>query len=252
VKAGAGAGSRGASATAAAGPAARLAAVDWAAVGADLDAHGCARLPALLDPDECASLAALWEDTARFRKQVVMERLRFGAGEYRYFAAPLPPAVAALRETTWAPLAAIANRWQAALGERARFPPGHGSFLRRCRRAGQVKPTPLLLSYGPGGYNRLHQDLYGAVAFPLQVTFMLSRPGSDFTGGENLFVEQRPREQSIGTAVALAQGEGVVFATSVRPVRGARGWRRATLRHGVSRIVSGHRMTLGLIFHDAR
>jgi hypothetical protein len=230
----------------------RLAALDWAAVGADLDAHGCARLPVILSPEECAALAALWDDARLFRKQVVMERLRFGAGEYRYFAAPLPPAVETLREAAWAPLAAIANRWQAALGKRARYPAGLAAFLRRCRRAGQVKPTPLLLRYGPGGYNRLHQDLYGAVAFPLQLTFMLSRPGTDFTGGENLFVEQRPREQSIGTAVALAQGEGVVFATSVRPIRGARGWRRATLRHGVSRIVSGRRLTLGVIFHDAR
>jgi hypothetical protein len=237
---------------AAAGAAWRLAAIDWAAVGADLDAHGCARLPALLDPEECAALAALWDDATLFRKQVVMERLRFGAGEYRYLAAPLPPAVAALREAAWTPLAAIANRWQAALGTRARYPASLAAFLRRCRRAGQARPTPLLLRYGPGGYNRMHQDLYGAVAFPLQATFMLSRPGADFTGGENLFVEQRPREQSIGTAMTLAQGEGVVFATSVRPVRGARGWRRATLRHGVSRIVSGRRLTLGVIFHDAR
>jgi hypothetical protein len=230
----------------------RIAAVDWTAVGADLGAHGCARLPAVLDPEECAGLAALWDDAALFRKHVVMERLRFGAGEYRYFAAPLPSVVAALREAVYPPLAAIANRWQAALGARARYPADLAAFLRRCRRAGQVRPTPLLLRYGPGGYNRLHQDLYGAIAFPLQATFMLSRPGSDFAGGENLFVEQRPREQSIGTAVALAQGEGVVFATSVRPVRGARGWRRATLRHGVSRIVTGRRVTLGVIFHDAR
>jgi hypothetical protein len=230
----------------------RLAGVDWAAVGADLDAFGCARVPSILDLEECAALAALWEDAALFRKQVVMERLRFGAGEYRYFGAPLPPAVAALREAAYTPLAILANRWQKALGASARYPSQLAPFLRRCRRAGQVKPTPLLLRYGPGGYNRMHQDLYGEVAFPLQMTLLLSRPGTDFTGGENLFVEQRPREQSIGTVVALAQGEAVVFATSVLPIRGARGWRRATLRHGVSRIVSGRRLTLGVIFHDAR
>ena len=230
----------------------RLAAVDWVAAGADLDAHGCARLPVILDAADCAAAAKLWDEAALFRKQVVMERLRFGAGEYRYFAAPLPPAVQALREAAYPPLAAIANRWQAALRSRTRFPATLAEFLRRCHRAGQVKPTPLMLRYGAGGYNRMHQDLYGAIAFPLQMTLMLSRPGADGEGGENLFVEQRPREQSIGTAMALRQGEAVVFATSVRPVRGARGWRRAILRHGVSRVVSGHRMTLGIIFHDAR
>jgi len=230
----------------------RLAAVDWESVGAELDAHGSARLPSILDGEECAALAALWEDAELFRKQVVMERLRFGAGEYRYFAAPLPPAVATLRESAYPPLAAVANRWQEALGTTMRYPSGLASFLRVCRRRGQRKPTPLMLRYAAGGYNRMHQDLYGEVAFPLQMTFLLSRPGTEFTGGENLFVEQRPREQSIGTAVALAQGEAVVFATSVRPIRGARGWRRATLRHGVSRIVSGRRLTLGVIFHDAR
>ena len=230
----------------------RLAAVDWTAIGADLDAHGCARLPVILDASECAAMASLWDDAAHFRKQVVMERLRFGAGEYRYFAAPLTPAVQALREGAYPPLAAIANRWQAALRSKTRYPAMLEEFLRRCHRAAQVKPTPLLLRYGPGGFNRMHQDLYGDIAFPLQMTVMLSRAGSGFEGGENLFVEQRPREQSIGTAMALRQGEAVAFATSIRPVRGARGWRRATLRHGVSRIVSGHRMTLGIIFHDAR
>jgi len=233
------------------GPARRLAAVDWAAVGANLDTHGCARLPVLLDPAECAAVAALWDDASLFRKQVTMERLRFGAGEYRYFGAPLPAAVQALREAAYPPLADVANRWQKALGCRARYPESLPAFLRLCHRRGQVKPTPLLLRYGAGGYNRMHQDLYGEVAFPLQMTFLLSRPGIDFAGGENLFLEQRPREQSIGTALALAQGEAVVFATSVRPIRGARGWRRATLRHGVSRIASGLRLTLGVIFHDA-
>jgi uncharacterized protein len=237
--------------TGGAGPALRLAAIDWGAIGSDLDAHGCARLPVILDPVECAAVVALWDDAALFRKQVNMERLRFGAGEYRYFAAPLPPVIQALREAAYPPLAAVANRWRKTLGETTRYPASLEPFLRLCHRRGQVKPTPLLLRYDAGGYNRMHQDLYGQVAFPLQMTFLLSRPGADFTGGENLFVEQRPREQSIGTAVALSQGEAVVFATSVRPIRGARGWRRATLRHGVSRIVSGTRLTLGLIFHDA-
>jgi hypothetical protein len=230
----------------------RLAALDWAAIAEALDAHGCARLPAVLDATECADTAALWNDAALFRKQVVMERLRFGAGEYRYFAAPLPPSVQAMREAAYPPLAAIANRWQAALRSKTRYPATLDAFLRRCHGKGQTKPTPLLLRYGPGGYNRMHQDLYGDIAFPLQMTVMLSQPGTDFEGGENLFVEQRPREQSIGTAIALRHGEAVVFATSARPIRGARGWRRPVLRHGVSRIASGHRMTLGIIFHDAR
>jgi hypothetical protein len=229
-----------------------LAAVDWSAVGRALDDLGVARLPVVLDPKECDEAVALYEDPARFRKKVTMERLRFGAGEYQYFASPLPPLVERLRETAYGPLAAIANDWQKRLGRPARFPPALDGFLRRCHRAGQTKPTPLLLRYEAGGYNRLHQDLYGALAFPLQMTFLLSRPGDDFEGGEMLFVENRPREQSIGTTVVLRQGEGVVFAVGDRPIRGGRGWRRATLRHGVSRITSGRRSTLGIIFHDAR
>jgi len=227
-------------------------ALDWATVGRDLDELGVARLPFVLSESECDEAIALYEDPARFRKRVVMERLRFGAGEYQYFADPLPPLVARLRETAYEPLAAIANDWQKRLGRKERFPPTLAAFLRRCHRAGQNKPTPLLLRYEAGGYNRLHQDLYGALAFPLQLTFLLSRPGDDFEGGEMLFLENRPREQSIGTAVALRRGEGVVFAVGDRPIRGARGWRRATLRHGVSRITSGRRHTLGVIFHDAR
>jgi len=229
-----------------------LDAIDWQEVGRQLDDLGVARLPAVLDGRESDETAALYEDGSRFRKRVVMERLRFGAGEYQYFAAPLPPLVERLRETAYVPLARIANDWQKRLGRPARFPPSLAAFLRRCHRAGQRKPTPLLLRYEAGGYNRLHQDLYGALAFPLQMTFLLSRPGEDFDGGEMLFLEQRPREQSIGTAVALNRGDGVVFAVSDRPIRGARGWRRATLRHGVSRITSGRRATLGIIFHDAR
>jgi hypothetical protein len=227
-------------------------ALDWTAVGRDLDDLGVARLPCVLSEAECDEAVALYEDAARFRKRVVMERLRFGAGEYQYFADPLPPLVARLREAAYGPLAAIANDWQKRLGRKARFPTTLAAFLRRCHRAGQKKPTPLLLRYEAGGYNRLHQDLYGALAFPLQMTFLLSGPGEDFEGGEMLFLENRPREQSIGTAVALRRGEGVVFAVGDRPIRGARGWRRAVLRHGVSRITSGRRHALGVIFHDAR
>ncbi len=231
---------------------ARLGAIDWPTIRRDLDDLGVARLPGVLSETECAEAVALYEDEARFRKRVVMERLRFGAGEYQYFADPLPPLVARLRETAYGPLASIANDWQKRLGRATRFPPTLAAFLRRCHRAGQKKPTPLLLRYEAGGYNRLHQDLYGALAFPLQLTFLLSRPGVDFEGGEMIFLEQRPREQSIGTAVSLRQGDGVVFAVGDRPIRGARGWRRATLRHGVSRITTGRRFTLGVIFHDAR
>jgi len=231
---------------------ARLGAIDWATIRRDLDDLGVARLHGVLSEAECTEAVALYEDGARFRKRVVMERLRFGVGEYQYFADPLPPLVARLRETAYGPLAAIANDWQKRLVRTTRFPPTLAAFLRRCHRAGQKKPTPLLLRYEAGGYNRLHQDLYGALAFPLQLTFLLSRPGADFEGGEMLFLEQRPREQSIGTAVSLRQGDGVVFAVGDRPIRGARGWRRATLRHGVSRITTGRRFTLGVIFHDAR
>jgi len=229
-----------------------LGTIDWPAVGRGLDDLGVARLPVVLSEPECDEAIALYEDTARFRKRVVMERLRFGAGEYQYFADPLPPLVARLREGAYEPLARLANNWQKRLGRPARFPATLAAFLRRCHRAGQTKPTPLLLRYEAGGYNRLHQDLYGALAFPLQMTFLLSRPGVDFEGGEMLFLEQRPREQSIGTTVSLRRGEGVIFAVGDRPIRGARGWRRATLRHGVSRITSGRRYTLGIIFHDAR
>jgi hypothetical protein len=230
----------------------RLDTIDWIGVARDLDDLGVARLPVVLSAEECAAAAALYDDAARFRKRVVMERLRFGAGEYQYFSAPLPPLVARLRAETYGPLAAIANDWQRRLRRPARFPSTLESFLRRCHRAGQKKPTPLLLRYEAGGYNRLHQDLYGALAFPVQMTFLLSQPGADFAGGEMLFLEQRPREQSIGTSVSLRRGEGVIFAVGDRPIRGTRGWRRATLRHGVSRITSGRRFTLGIIFHDAR
>lgn len=229
-----------------------LAAIDWSAAQRAVDEIGCARLPRVLSPAECAEIAALYDDAARFRKRIEMDRHRFGSGEYKYFSAPLPPLVQALRHEVYPPLAAIANLWQERLGRRARFPRTLKALQRLCRRAGQTKPTPLLLSYEAGGYNRLHQDLYGEIAFPLQMTLVLSRPGAEFEGGEMLFVENRPREQSIGTVITLGQGEAVVFAVRERPVRGARGWRRAELRHGVSRITSGRRLTLGVIFHDAR
>src|SRR5262245_13333791 len=243
----------------------RLSAVDWEEVERSLWEIGCARLPVLLSTAECDRLVSLYDDESRFRKRIEMERHRFGAGEYKYLASPLPPLVQALRTDAYPALAAVANRWAASLsarGGRARaarrggagatFPGTLPAFLRRCARAGQSRPTPLLLRYEAGGFNCLHQDLYGAVAFPLQMTFLLSRPGADFEGGEMLFVEQRPREQSRGTVVTLRQGEGVVFATRERPVRGSRGFRRAVLRHGVSRVLAGRRFALGIIFHDAR
>jgi hypothetical protein len=231
---------------------ARLAAVDWTAAGHALDDRGWARIPGLLAPGTCAGLARLFDDDHLFRSTVDMEPRRYGVGRYRYFAAPLPPLVAALRAAAYVPLAHIANRWQAARGAKVRFPARLPAFLRACRAAGQAKPTPLLLRYEAGGCNRLHQDIYGAVAFPLQLTVMLGRPGIDFDGGEFLLVEQRPREQSIGTALALAQGEAVIATTRDRPVPGRRGRRRVVMRHGVSLVTRGVRTTLGIIFHDAR
>jgi hypothetical protein len=231
--------------------AARIAALDWPAVGESLDARGYATLPTLLAAESCRSLIATYDEGARFRSRIVMERHAFGKGEYKYFAYPLPPLVATLRERLYRRLAPIANRWSGLLGEEARFPPTLAGYLRRCRAAGQTRPTPLMLKYETGGYNCLHQDLYGALAFPLQVTVLLSAPGRDFTGGEFLLVEQRPRAQSKGEVVPLGQGEAVVFAVNHRPVEGRRGFYRAKLRHGVSRIRSGRRLALGVIFHDA-
>jgi uncharacterized protein len=230
----------------------RLAACDWRAVGTDLDAWGYARLPGLLAADECRRLADCFACDGLFRSTVSMERHRFGAGSYRYFAAPLPPLVSALREALYPPLAAIANAWQQRLGAPERFPPTLAGFLGRCRAQGQTRPTPLLLRYGAGGFNNLHRDLYGDVAFPLQVTVLLSRPGRDFRGGEFLLVEQRARQQSRGDVVRLGQGDAVVFPTRERPVEGRRGTLRAELRHGVARVERGERTALGIIFHDAR
>ena len=233
------------------GLAARVAALDWQRLAGDLDAYGGARIEALLAPAACETLAGLYGDDARFRKTIVMERHGYGRGEYRYFRDPLPRAVATLRTALYPRLAEIANRWHAALGLAARFPARHAEFLARCHAAGQQRPTPLLLRYEAGDYNCLHQDLYGAHVFPLQVAVLLSAPGRDFTGGEFVLTEQRPRMQSRAEVVSLAQGDAVVFAVSQRPVAGPRGPARATMRHGVSRLHTGRRTTRGLIFHDA-
>jgi hypothetical protein len=216
---------------------------------AALDASGWAVLPKLLAPDECRALAASYDDDARFRSKVVMARHGFGRGAYKYFAYPLPPRVAELRESLYPRLVPIANRWNERLKNETRFPPTHGAFLKRCHDAGQTRPTPLLLKYGPGDYNCLHQDLYGEHVFPLQVAILLSR---DFEGGEFVLTEQRPRMQSRASVVPLTQGDGVVFAVNHRPVEGTRGDYRVTMRHGVSAIRTGERYTLGVIFHDAK
>lgn len=232
----------------------RVAALDWPTLEAGLDVDGYARIPGLLTAAECRSLAGLYGAETRFRTSISLERHGFGQGEYKYFAYPLPALVAALRESLYPQLAAIANRWPALRRAPSPqpFPRSLRGFLARCRAAGQTRPTPLLLRYTTGGYNRLHQDLYGAVAFPLQVACLLSRPVHDFSGGEFLLVEQRARMQSRGEAVALRAGEGIVFATRERPVASARGFSTAHMRHGVSRVHAGERTTLGLIFHDAR
>ncbi len=229
----------------------RIAALPWTDLAHDLDAHGAAMVPGLLAPRDCEAVAGWYADDARFRSRVVMSRHGFGRGEYRYFAYPLPGLVAELREAFYPPLAAIANRWNATLGMDARYPAEHAAFLTRCHADGQTRPTPLLLQYGPGDYNCLHQDLYGEHVFPLQVAVLLSEPGRDFTGGEFVLTEQRPRMQSRAEVAPLRQGDAVIFPVHHRPMQGARGPYRVTLRHGVSRLRSGRRHTLGVIFHDA-
>jgi uncharacterized protein len=231
--------------------AAPLAGVDWAAVERALEAEGYAATPVLLTAEECRALVALYDEEARFRSRIVMQRHAFGRGEYKYLNYPLPALVEALRQGVYPRLVPLANRWRQALGEPRRYPATLDAFLAECHAAGQDRPTPLLLRYGPDDYNRLHQDLYGALAFPLQLTLLLSEPGRDFTGGEFVLVENRPRAQSKAEVVPLAQGTAVVFAVNHRPVRGSRGWYRVALRHGVSRVRSGRRHTLGVIFHDA-
>jgi hypothetical protein len=229
----------------------RIATLDWPHLATDLDTYGCAVVHAVLPAPECVALAATYTVDERFRSRIVMARHGFGRGEYKYFAYPLLDVVASLRCALYPPLARIANRWNAALGIDVRYPDAHKAFLERCHRAGQTKPTPLLLHYGEGDYNCLHQDLYGEHVFPLQLTFLLSVPGQGFTGGEFVLTEQRPRQQSRAEVVPLAQGDGVIFPVHHRPVHGTRGSHRVILRHGVSRVRSGQRQTLGIIFHDA-
>jgi hypothetical protein len=229
----------------------RLSGLDWPQIAGSLDEWGHARTSALLTPAECANVRGLYMDGARFRSRVDMARYRFGVGEYKYFADPLPTIVQELREHAYTPLAAIANRWEAALKSGIRHPAELAGLLALCARRGQKKPTSLLLRYEAAGYNCLHQDIYGDVVFPIQLTVLLSEPGKDFEGGEFLLVEQRPRAQSRGSVVHLEQGEAVIFTTRHRPVASARGHYRANMRHGVSRVLSGERYTLGVIFHNA-
>ena len=230
----------------------RISQLGWQAIEESLWTQGYAVTPQVLTPQECATLVRLYAKTARFRKRVNMAQHRFGVGEYQYFADPLPRLVTRLRAQAYPPLARIANRWMAALKQPETFPPALARFLSLCQEYGQVKPTPLLLYYEQDGYNCLHQDLYGPIAFPLQMTFCLSCPQTDYTGGEFLLVEQRPRAQSRGIALTPQQGEGIIFTTRYRPVRGTRGYYRLTVRHGLSTVTSGQRYTLGIIFHNAQ
>jgi len=230
---------------------ARIRRIDSSALEGDLEAQGWSVLHDLLTSAECDALAALYARHDGFRSRVVMARHGFGQGEYRYFAYPLPPLVHALRTALYPLLAPVANRWHERMAMSARFPAGHAEFIARCAAAGQSRPTPLLLQYGAGDYNCLHQDLYGEHVFPLQVTVLLSEPATDFTGGEFVLTEQRPRMQTRAAVVPLTKGDAVVFAVNSRPVRGTRGDYRVKLRHGVSKINVGHRHTLGIIFHDA-
>jgi hypothetical protein len=233
------------------GIATRLDAIDWSRVSSDLDSSGWALLDQVLRPRECDGLAALYPRQDWFRRRVVMARHGFGQGEYKYFSYPLPDLVAELRRTLYPRLVPVANRWAGQLGIEARYPDDHAAYIARCHAAGQTKPTPLLLRYGEGDYNRLHQDLYGDQVFPMQAVFLLSTPGADFTGGELVLTEQRPRMQSRVEVIPLRKGDAVVLAVDQRPRRGARGFHRVTMRHGVSRLRAGERYTAGVIFHDA-
>jgi hypothetical protein len=234
------------------GIAARLKAIDWGEVESELDAQGCAVIKGLISAEESSALAALYPDDRHFRSRIVMSRHGFGRGEYKYFSYPLPDLISALRPALYARLQGIANRWNEAMGIDIRYPERHEAFLKRCHDAGQLRPTPLLLRYESGDYNCLHQDLYGEHVFPLQVAVLLSEPGRDFSGGEFVITEQRPRMQSRAEVVPLRQGDAVAFAVHHRPVRGTRGAYRVNLRHGVSRLRSGRRYTAGIIFHDAK
>jgi hypothetical protein len=225
---------------------------NWDAITTELDSCGAAVIGPLLSPDQCATLVNSYDNDALYRSRIVMARHGFGRGEYKYFTYPLPSLVAELRESLYPHLAGIANRWNHAMGIDVRYPAGHEAFKTRCHDAGQTKPTPLILKYEAGDYNCLHQDLYGELAFPLQTAFLLSKPGEEFTGGEFTLTEQRPRMQSRVEVVSLAQGMGVIFPVHHRPVKGTRGVYRVNMRHGVSRVRSGRRFTLGVIFHDAK
>ena len=227
-------------------------AIDWTQTSANLDAHGCAVVGPLLTGEQCRALAEMYAQDKPFRSRVIMARHGFGRGEYKYLSYPLPPVIAELRAALYPPLADISNRWNEALGIDVRYPATHSEYLARCHKAGQTRPTPLLLQYAPGDYNCLHQDLYGELVFPLQLTVLLSQPGEDFSGGEFVLTEQRPRMQSRAEVVPLAQGEAVIFPVHHRPVQGTRGVYRVNMRHGVSRLRAGQRHTLGIIFHDAR
>jgi uncharacterized protein len=230
----------------------RLNALDWRRISQELDNQGSVVLERLASADECRALAAMYVKDEFFRSSVVMGRHGFGRGEYKYFNYPLPDVIAELRTDFYPHLAPIANRWNAAMGIEIRYPEKHTEFIRRCHDAGQVRPTPLLLQYGEGDYNCLHQDLYGEHVFPIQVAILLSEPSRDFTGGEFVLTEQRPRMQSRPEVVPLRQGDAVAFAVHHRPIKGTRGFYRVNLRHGVSRLRSGCRHTLGIIFHDAK
>lgn len=229
-----------------------LTGLNWSRIGTELEAHGYANIGPILTRLECETLVAGYDTDDAFRSRVIMSRHGFGQGEYKYYGYPLPSTVSALRLSLFPPLAEIANRWESMLDRPTRFPSDHASYLATCHAAGQIRPTPLLLRYGAGDYNCLHQDLYGDLHFPLQAAFLLSQPGQDFTGGEFVLIEQRPRRQSRAEVVPLQQGEGVIFAVNQRPVVGTRGVYRVVMRHGVSQVRSGHRHTLGLIFHDAK
>lgn len=226
-------------------------ALDWPAIEDALNQEGWAQINGLLDAETCRALAAGYTDAAQFRSRIVMERYAFGRGEYQYFVYPLPEPVSSLRSLLYPRLAPLATRWNEAMGVAVRYPAAHAEWLARCHAAGQQRPTPLLLQYGPGDYNCLHQDLYGELVFPLQVAVLLSEPGGDFDGGEFVLTEQRPRMQSRPMVVPLRQGDAVIFAVNQRPVQGTRGSYRVQLRHGVSKLRSGQRHTLGIIFHDA-
>jgi uncharacterized protein len=230
----------------------RIAALDWDQIESDLNERGFAQTEPLLHADQCASLIALYDDRDRFRSRIVMARLGYGVGEYKYFTQPLPALVAELRTALYRRLAPIANRWSKLLGDGHEFPRSVGEYLKACHAAGQSRPTPLLLHYQAGGYNCLHQDLYGELAFPLQFTCLLSQRGSDYEGGESLLVEQRPRAQSRGEAIVLDRGAALIFPNRYRPVAGAREHYRVSVRHGVSTVRRGERYALGIIFHDAK